>query len=347
VDPTNEYEVFVSAHQARMRFDLPPRFRIHRIAFPRPALGFRALWQQMVLPGILRRRRVDALLSPNEICPLFSPCPVLLCVNNPNPYGGPRASTTTGRMRESLLGRLTAASAHRAGRVFFVTDASRHLIVPKLGIDEAKTTVIRHGVDTRDWEVCHDGAAVLETLGVRRPYLLCVSAVRIHKDIATLVRAFSSLMRQRPDLSLAVAGAVTDRRYHASVLSLIRREGLFDRILLIGEVNHEQLVCLYRNAEVMVLPTRAETFGLPLIEAMAAGLAVVTTDLPVTREVCGEAACYVPAGDTEGMAERMASILGSEEIRKTMVDAGRERVETFSWEGAAREVVKQLEEISS
>ena len=98
-----------------------------------------------------------------------------------------------------------------------------------------------------------------------------------------------------------------------------------------GELTDEQLVALYSGADLMVLPSRHEGFGLPVLEAMTQGTAVLCSDIPVLREVGGEAAAYAPVDDAASLGEAMVELLRDDFERERLGEAGKKRAEKFSW----------------
>jgi alpha-1,3-rhamnosyl/mannosyltransferase len=112
---------------------------------------------------------------------------------------------------------------------------------------------------------------------------------------------------------------------------------LGDRVRLLGPVHREQLFPLFAGADLYAFPSRHEGFGIPVLEAMAQGTAVLCSDIPALREVAGDAARFVAPDDTEAWTDALAELLGDPEARAVLVAAGRARVEGYSWERCARE----------
>jgi glycosyltransferase involved in cell wall biosynthesis len=345
----HEYLLLVGGHQGTLGEGLPAAFTTRRIVVGRPRGPRRALWEQTRLPRVLREWRADVLLAPNDMAPLRSPCPVVLGIRNSNPYYGPRGSTWKERLRERAIRRLTTLSAARAREVFFVSEDSRRRIGPMLGLPEAKSRVIYHGIAPIFLD--RTGAPGGSAFPVpARPYILSVSAVRIHKDFGTLFRAFAALRKDSPlaaTMELRIAGAVIDRAYYDSLQQTIAELGLKGAVVFAGEVPYADLPGLYRAARAFVLPSQAETFGHPLVESMASGLPVVTTDLGVTREICGDAAVYFEPGSADSLLTALKSVVSEGPERARLVEAGPRRARRFSWRQAAAQTLATLEEAAA
>jgi glycosyltransferase involved in cell wall biosynthesis len=112
---------------------------------------------------------------------------------------------------------------------------------------------------------------------------------------------------------------------------LVSRLGIRDNVVELGTVPYHWLHHLYRACDVYAAPAYAESFAHPLVEAMASGLPVVASDLPVHREICGEAARYFPRFSAESLTEEIARIALSEGLARTMAERGLQRSRDFSW----------------
>ncbi len=163
-------------------------------------------------------------------------------------------------------------------------------------------------------------------------YVLAVGTVEPRKGLDVLVEAMAS--PEAPDLPLVVAGPPgwggVDLR------ALAARHGLSpDRLVVLGRVSEAELAAAYAGATVFAQPGRAEGFGLPLLEAMAAGVPVVHSDAPALVEVAGGAGVVVPRGDAGGLARALADVLRSPDRATSLADLGRTRATAFTWAGAA------------
>src|SRR5262249_55219592 len=139
-----------------------------------------------------------------------------------------------------------------------------------------------------------------------RPVVLTVGINKPHKNLETLIRALALIPRERRPL-LVCAGPV-DRRF-PDATALAAWHGVGGDVQPLGLVPEERLAALYRSAALFAFPTRLEGFGLPLLEAMSLGVPAVTSDLPVLREIAGDATARVPPDDPEGWARAIAALL--------------------------------------
>src|SRR5262249_31905608 len=137
------------------------------------------------------------------------------------------------------------------------------------------------------------------------------------------------------DTYLSAAGAVRRR---------IAELGLGDRVILPGFVSDEALSCLYAGATAVVLPSLAEGFGLPAVEAAACRAPVVLSDIRAHRQPLGDEALFSPARDAARLAEQVGQLLGSDMLRRSLAERGRQRVARYSWDAAAEALRKLVHE---
>jgi glycosyltransferase involved in cell wall biosynthesis len=179
-------------------------------------------------------------------------------------------------------------------------------------------------------------AAELARLGIRSPYILAVGNLQPRKNLSGLIRAVGELKRKTPgSFQLVIAGKAKWRE--SDLFSEIRQLGLESDVCFLGYVSDETLTGLYRQATVFAYPSLYEGFGLPLLEAMACGVPVVTTRSTSIPEVVGEAALMVEATDTAALADAIGRVLADESLRAALREKGLKQAARFSWERTARE----------
>lgn len=235
-----------------------------------------------------------------------------------------------------LFSRNMAAFAGRADRILTCSQATRVDVIELLHADPAKVFVAYGAADPLFAPVPREVAAefVRSTLGIERPYLLFVSTLEPRKNVAGLLRAFSRIADRIPH-NLVLLGREGWNPIPTS--RLISDLNIADRVTLLGYVGaQEALPNLYSAADVFVLPSFYEGFGLPVLEAMQCGCPVVTTRVSALPEVGGEAVHYVTPGDDEELAEAMAAIAEDESRREAMSALGLEQARRFSWEACAQ-----------
>ena len=342
-DPQTEYVVLRAPWQDFWDFELPDNAHLLNVPLPkeRSVLG-RVLWEQFAMPVLARENDIDVLYCPGDIASLLAPCPVVLAIRNSNPYLG----GSLGRgwryyvNRKIALRTLTWASARKAARVIFVSNFSRSVVCRQLRIPIQKTEVIYHGLSPI-FRSCSD--VPLRMLEIPHPYLLSVSNILAHKNYPFLVRVFAQMTRDADfQHHLIIAGSQVFQKDVKEMERIADEAGIAERVHLLGHVPHDDLSALYRHADLFVLPSLLETFGHPLVEAMASGVPIVASNSTCIPEICGDAALYFDPADVNQAVEQISRALTDRSLRQCLVAKGLRRATEFSWEQTARKTLNVL-----
>ena len=233
-----------------------------------------------------------------------------------------------------------------------ITDSefSKAQIVEHLGVPASKVTRIYCGVNGSFQVVDRREAfeKVSAKLRVVRPYLLYVGSLKPHKNVSTLLKAFALLgKRQRIPHDLLIVG--DDAQQKRVLLEEASKLGISGRTHMVSAVTQDLLPFVYAAADVLVMPSRIEGFGLPVLEAMACGTPVVSSHAASLPEVGADAVLYFDPASAEELADRMEQVLSSTELQQDLRKRGLERAAAFTWDESARkhvEVYRQVLEAS-
>jgi glycosyltransferase involved in cell wall biosynthesis len=245
--------------------------------------------------------------------------------------------------RLGALRQLARVTARSSARILFVSHDSARWIGESIGLATAKRAVIHHGID------CERFSASAVPAPHPRPYVLSVSSIYRYKNFVRLIEAWTLLARRRADIpDLVIVGDDMDPRYSARMRAARQAAGpLQERIRIVGAVPYAEVPVWFRGAALSVFPSYLETFGHPLLESMAADVPVLAADIPVSREVAGDAALYVRHDDVAALAEAMARGLDDAELRSRMIAAGRQRAARFTWDASALAHLALFDELAS
>ncbi len=300
------------------------------LGLPRPAL-YQA-WVRFGLPplalGAPALRDVDVVHAPSVAVPGRGAAPLVVTVHDAAAELYPEAFTPRGR---SFHRRGVAAAAARADLVITVSEAAADEIVARTPIAAERIRVVYHGVAAPN-VAGEERAASLRRLGLAgRDYVLWVGSLEPRKDVSTLLAAMVRLKKGGMSPPAVVLAGFRGW-LNAGIVDADARRVLNDDLVELGPVGDGDLWALYAGATLLALPSRHEGFGLTAVEAMTQGTPVVCSDLPVTREVLGDAAVRVPAGDTGAWADAIEALIADPGARETMGAHGRQRATRYGVE---------------
>jgi glycosyltransferase involved in cell wall biosynthesis len=280
--------------------------------------------EQTLLPVLARRWGADLIHSLASVGPIRTPgTPHVITLHDVTFF---KASTfnpvTTFGMRQ-----VVSRAARHADLLISGSAAARDEVVAELGLDSQRFSVVHHGATPAAPRSATPENQVRERLGLGdRRVVLCVAAKRPHKNQELLVRAAGGLPA---DVVIVLAGH--PEPYDRELRSLAAALGVEDKVIFADYVPPNDLEGLWDTAACAAFPTRAEGFGLPLIEALLRGVPVACSDLPVLREVGGEFPFYFDPDDPEGAARAIDSALAT----PRPLPGAREWAARFTWDAAA------------
>ncbi len=325
-DDELEVHLFLHRDQFQLFGTVDERVRVHLLRYPN---GFFAnlLWEQIVLPVLARVMSVDVTLSPANYGPLLAPAPVIVLRNSLAVAG--RETRLLKRLYWGGLTLMTALSLIFCRRAIAVSHYARQALT--FGVSERlknKVSVVYHGV--------RDNFSPDETVG-REDFLLAVSDIYVQKNLHTLVAAMSIIRESRPGIKLKLVGRAVDQGYLQEIQDAIADHDLQDNIEFLGELDHVALTELYRKCAVFVFPSTVETFGNPLVEAMACGAPIASSDTAAMPEILKDAAAFFDPLDASGIAEAVEKVLSEAQLRVSLSANALKRARDFSWTKTAKQ----------
>ena len=237
-------------------------------------------------------------------------------------------------------------SAQVAEAIIINSESLRSEIEHHLKVDARKLKLIHEAVDH---DLFKPGDAVaaraqVASYGMTKPFVLFVSSMWPYKNCDGLLRAWALARGELGDRQLAVVGPVRDEKYGALLHSLTAELGIADDVVFVGGIPLEQTVSFYQAADVFVYPSFNETFGLPILEAMACGCPVVTSDTSAMPETAGGAAVLSDPGDPASIARAILKAVGPEQDR--LRDTGLRRAGQFTWGATAASTLDVYREVA-
>ena len=292
------------------------------------------------LPRASRRDSLDVLLC-EYTRPLHVACPVATMVAD---VSFARFPEYFGRGERLWLSNAVPLSMRHSARIITVSEFSRSEICSLFGIAPEQVTPIPNGVDPIF--TAAEGEPGPRGPIDSAPYFLAVGNIQPRKNLDLLLSAYAELISEVPETPERLV-LVGQSQYRAdTILERAQHPPLVGRVSLAGFVSDEELAALYRGASAFLYPSNYEGFGLPPLEAMASGAPVAVADIPVMREVVGDAALRLPPADVGAWTAALARLSGERELRAGLIERGRERAAAFSWDRTADLMIETLTELA-
>jgi alpha-1,3-rhamnosyl/mannosyltransferase len=318
LDGENEYTLFLNAKRYASYEAPGANFRPVEADIP-----WFSVREQLVLPRLIERERLDLVHFPHLTVPLLATMPFVVTVHDLN-YLDADATARRAVLRAGF--RVELLKAKRARRLIAVSEHTRCEVARRLRLDPARVAVTYEAADAPAVE---PDPATLRRYGIDAPFFLYVGAAYPYKNLARLIEAFA---RVDGAYRLVLAGAQEEfgaaLRAHAS-----------GRVVFTGPVSEPELAGLYAGAFAYVFVSLSEGFGLPGLEAMAAGVPVVAARAGSLPEVYSDAAHYCDPYDVRSITAALREIAGDGELRRRLVEGGRRRSAEFSWARTAEQTL--------
>ena len=332
IDKTNDYSVFLNRETDNELVPESRRFHGVRCAVRATSRPARILFEQIRLPRLLARHGIDVLLNPGFTAPLLARCPQVTVFHDLQHKKHPEFF----RARDlPFWNMLLAGSAARSNRLIAVSDNTARDLAASFPRAASKIATIPHGVDPEFFEI-----------GKRRPacpgrtFILVVSTLHPHKNLERTVEAFQQFRTAHPEYKLVVAGlkgfattALQDR---------VRALGLSEDVEFTGWIPRTDLYALFSAANAFFAPSLFEGFGMPLVEALAAGIPTACSSIPTFREIADGIACIFDPTSTEAMRNALETVTRDEDFRSRAVAEGPPRARNFDWDKAAEGTLREL-----
>ena len=330
VDSNNEYMLFLNHEASDLRFTDAPNFRTVVAPLRAVRRAVRYAWEQLVLPRQALAVHLDVLHSLAYVGPLFVRCAHVVTIYDLNYLA---QQDTMPRVRRRALKFFIERLARRADHILTASEFSRREIMEHLLIPTERITVAHGaagelargngGVSWRD---------IMCRYGIEEPFVMAFSSQSPHKNIPRLVQAFERVSHTVEHSLVLVGNLPEDGR----VQTAINSTGVARRIRTTGFVPEEDLTVLLEHADLLVLPSLYEGFGLPVLEAQMAGVPVACSNAASLPEVAGEGAMLFDPRSVDEIAGALHRCLRDSAVRELLVQRGRVNVRRYSWERSAR-----------
>jgi glycosyltransferase involved in cell wall biosynthesis len=334
IDAENQYVLFTKPADKDGLRDLPANFQV--AAETSPVYSVREL---VSLSWQLYRRKLDLYHSTHYVLPAWVQSRVVVTIHDIIHLLYPEFLPSN--LAFLYAQRMIRRSLTRGDRIIAVSHNTRSDLMHHFDVDGRKIQVVHNGVEDvfRKPLPSEDLDRWLRDLGLSQPYLLFVGNPKPHKNLDNVVKAYARARRLAQfDAPLICVGHRDGSEF--KIRQRAEYLGVGDRVRLLGHVAQEALPAIYQGATLFLYPTLYEGFGLPVIEAMASGVAVITSNTSALKEIAEGYAHLVDPLDIDGMAKAIARCMGDPEHRATLAKLGLRRSEDFRWDRAAKKTLE-------
>jgi len=248
-----------------------------------------------------------------------------------------------------LPGKLLYSGLKKAEFIIAASKSTQRDLMKTYLIPEEKISVIYEGVNHKRFKPEVKGKHIYKkyNLSPKYRYIFHISSETSRKNVEGLIKAFYQLKTKYKltNLKLLKAGKPQYQRDRKRLLNLIKKLGLQEDTIFLDYVSEKDLPGLYNIAELFVFPSFYEGFGLPVLEAMACGAPIISSNISSLPEIVGDAGIMVNPHNISDLAEAIHKVLGNKELRKNMISKGLERARIFSWKTSAEETLKICERV--
>lgn len=342
IDNINTYFIFIS-DKLRLEKELSAKDNfIFKVVSHTSNPLWRIFYEQIILPWRLLRLKVDIFHSPIFILPLVCPIKSIITVHDISFKIYPEFISWPKRLYYNFFVR---HSLNKAGKIIAISKNTKVDLIRLFGIPEKKIEAVYYGRDISyrplDRNLAKD--KVSETFGINDEFILYVGRIEPRKNLSRLIEAFHRIKREDNIKHKLVIAGHYDWQYK-NIFNLAQQLGLKDKIIFLGYVKSNELIYLYNASDLFIYPSLYEGFGLPVLEAMACGVAVITSNDSSLREITSGGAFLVNPYNIQELREAIRRLLRDTFLRNNLAQRGLERIKEFSWQSNALKTKDLYEE---
>ncbi len=306
-----------------------------------------AVWEQAMLPQYCNKIKADVVHCTANTAPLKMKQPLVLTLHDVifMEQSYTKASFYQ-RLGNAYRSTIVPSLARKAAHIITVSQYQKNIIAEKLSIPQDKISVIHNGADERFF-IQHkrcEIAAVLDKYKMEPGYIFFMANTEPRKNTAGVLQAYSLLVKQyRNAPRLLIKGLTEEQLLH--LLAQQKLQTLSSHIDLIGYVDYKDLPLIYQGASMLWFPSFNEGFGLPIVEAMAGGVPVITSDVSCMPEIAGDAALLINPTYPQTITSAAIKILSDIAITYYLSQMGRQRATLFTWDNAVSKLVNVYDKI--
>lgn len=294
-----------------------------------------SLFEQIEIPFVLKKEAPDLFHSPSIFVPFFSSCPIVVTIHDLIPF---ILKSNKSFFIDCYLYFLRNACRNKIKKIIVPSESTRLDMEHIMGTEQKKACIIPLGVEEKFKVVKknEEKEKICKKYGIPGSFIFTLISSNPHKNLKGLLNTFSIFSR-RNEFCLVVGGNINAEKQ-------VQAMGLEKQVIFLGYVPEEDLPCLYQSASLFVFPSLYEGFGLPVLEAMAAGLPIISSNKSSLSELINEAGILVEPNNAKAFALEIERVLSDKDLYEKLGQKSKERAACFTWEKAAKETINVYKE---
>jgi len=329
---SDEYHFYLSKESYDPEYFDEGKNRVYRYNIPQFNSLRKVLWEQVFLPGKVKKSKLDVFHSPAFISPLGLDIPSIVTIHD---LAFLKYPDTIIKYKRGFYNYMFNRAIENSAKIITPSDFIKQELLESFECPEDKISVVYEGVSElftpeNDEEII---SQCLTGLKIDKPFLMFTGIIEPRKNLENILMAFSK--SGCDDMLFVIAGK--EGWMCESVFEIIQESGLNDRVIITGEISPSVLRVLYSSCIALIFATLYEGFGLPVLEAMACGAPVVTSNRSALPEVAGDAALFVDPENVEEISDAMKRIIDDQGLRNELSQKGFDNIKRFSWKKCAEE----------
>jgi len=301
-------------------------------------------WDQVQLPYHLAKEKIDIFLTPYFKAPLFCTCKLVVIINDLIPLLSEEYKNFKNIFSRYYFKSLTKAATLKADKIITISNFTKKDILKEFRIPEEKIEVVYLNVDESYRPLKSNLDQPKYKYGISKDFILYIGNFNPHKNVSTLLKAYSGLTQEIKNQYKLVLGGKKDS--HCIELEKCARQlEIEDNVIFTGFISEEHLPSVYNAASLFVFPSLYEGFGLPPLEAMACGTPVIASNTTSLPEVVGDAGILVDPNNSNDLSEAISGVLHNYELQVKLRKNGLRRAKEFTMSRTSNDILHLLEKI--
>lgn len=342
IDKKNDYTIYITSKDEKEYNLGAPNFSVKVVPISHYSVN-----EQIKFLQILNKEKFDLVHFTNFNHPIFYSGKFVVTIHDLTIMLFPTINQQKSILKKFAFNSVMQNAVLKSEKIIAISEATKADVVKYLKGDSAKIKVIYEGIDNKyqikniDYK---KNGIIKEKYQITDPYILFVSQWRPHKGLPELIKAFE-ILKEKYRLKHKLVLVGKPNLDFPEIIKRINSSKYINDIILPGFVADDDLPYIYHNADAFIFPSQYEGFGLPPLEAMAAGTVVVSSKTSCMPEILGDAAIYFNPRNPSDIAEKLADVLSNNKMQKDFIKKGLIHIKKYSWENMARETLKLYESI--